>query len=386
MIPLSQPWITEWDKQSILDVMDSKHLSLWPVTKRFEELCSSVAWTTYASAVNSWTSWLHLIVAAMWLGENDAAFCPSFTFVATANCLLFEKALPLFIDVDPDVYNIDPIKIREYIDVNCTFDGNTLYDNITKRNVRAIIPMHCFWHITDMDPINEIAKEYNLQIIEDAAEAIWSEYNGKSAWQLWDASIFAFYPNKQMTTWEWWVITTNDKNIYEYVHSAKNQWRWNSMKRLTHDKLWYNYRLSDINSALWVSQISRIDQIIDKRNQVAERYNELFSEYENLIKTPMHKDYCTVYSRFVYVVEILSWEEIWKVINSLMDKWIQSKNYFSPVHSQEFYSKDVFNDIQWDVPVTELVSSRSLALPFYSLMSQDDCAKVASTLISILKK
>ena len=364
-ISLSKPDITENEINAVIEVLKSWHLALWPKWKEFEKIVSEFTWTNYASAVCNWTCWLHLIVKSLWIWFNDAVFVPSFTFIASVNCFIFEWAFPIFVDIEKDTYNLDTNYILKYIENETTFSDWKLIDNKTKKHIKAIVWVHVFGHPFDVDAILEICEKFNLFLIEDAAEALWSEYKWKKCWQFWEASIFAFYPNKQITTWEWWIITTNNLNYYKLYESLKNQWRWEEMQWLTHDKLWYNYRLSDINATIWIEQIKRLDEIINKRTNVANLYKKYLWKYSNIIKLQTQKDYCTKLSLFVYVIEILVNINIIDVIEKLGKVWIQSKNYFSPIHLQKFY-KDNYWFNEWLLPITEEISKKTLAIPFYN--------------------
>ena len=385
MINLSKPDITEKEINSTIEVLKSWWLALWPKLKEFESLWANIANTKYASAVNSWTSWLHLIVKSLWIWNNDAVFVPSFTFIASVNCFIYEWASPIFVDIEEDTYNLDPKYIEKYIEKNCNFDWKKLIDDTTWKHIKAIVWVHIFWHPFDIDEILKICKKYNLFLIEDAAEAIWSEYKWIKCGQFWKASIFAFYPNKQLTTWEWWIITTNNENYYKLYESLKNQWRWDNMQWLSHDKLWYNYRLSEINAAIWIEQMKRLDEIIEKRNNVALKYNNLFKKYNDLVKIPTIKDYCTKYSRFVYVIEIKKDININDIIDFLKENNIQSKNYFSPIHIQEYYINN-YNTKDLDLPITNKVSKKTLALPFYNSLEDNEIEYIVNKIIEFLNK
>lgn len=384
MIPLSKPDISEKEINAVINTLQSWCLALWPNLKEFEKIWAQVAGTRYASAVNSGTSWLHVIVRALWIWENNAVFCPSFTFVASANCFVYEWAMPIFVDIEEDTYNLDPLFIQNYIDKNCSFDWKILSDNKSWKHIKAIVWVHVWWHPFQIDEIQLICNKYNLFLIEDSAEAIWSEYKWQKVGQSWEASIFAFYPNKQLTTWEGWIITTNNKEHHVLFESLKNQWRWDNRQWLSHDKLWYNYRLSEVNASLWIEQLKRLDEIIKKRNTVASKYDQLFKKYPNIIQIPTIKSYCTLYSRFVYVIEIKKDVEISDLILFLGRKGIQSKNYFSPVHLQEYYI-NTFKTNTCNLPVTNRVSQRTLAIPFYNSLQEEDINYIVETIVTFLQ-
>ena len=384
MIQLSKPDITEKEINATIDVLKSWWLALWSKLKKFEKKWAEIANTKYASAVNSWTSWLHLIVHSLWIWKNDAVFVPSFTFIASVNCFIYEWAFPIFTDIEEDTYNIDSKWIENYIEKKCIFNNNILKDKETWKIIKAIVWVHIFWHPFDIDNILKICKKYNLYLIEDSAEAIWSEYKWKKCGQFWEASIFAFYPNKQLTTGEGWIITTNNKNYFKLYESLKNQWRWDNMQWLSHNKLWYNYRLSEINASIWIEQMKRLNEIINKRNIIANLYNKLFLQYSDIIKIPTIRDYCTKYSRFIYVIEIKKDIDIKLLIDYLKDNWIQSKNYFSPIHLQEYYIKK-YNTKCLELPITNKIYKKTLALPFYNSLQNTKIEYIVDRIITFLQ-
>ena len=384
MINLSSPDVWKEEIEAMTKVINSWQLALWPNLKEFEKSCTTIAWTKYASSVNSWTSGLHLIVKALWLNNSHAVFVPSFTFIASVNCFVYEWAHPIFVDIEEETYNLDPKWINNFIKNNCTFDWNKLIDKNSNKHIKAIVWVHIFWHVFQIDEILEICKKYNLYLIEDAAESIWSEYKWKKCWQFWEASIFAFYPNKQLTTWEWWVITTNNKKYFDLFESLKNQWRWSNMQWLSHDKLWYNYRMSEINASIWIEQIKKLNNIIKKRNIVANYYAQYLWKYNNIISLPVKKNYCTQLSRFVFVIEIKKEINIKNIIAYLKNNWIQSKNYFEPVHLQEYY-KNKFWFNEGLLPNTESISKKTLAIPFYNNLQEEETKYISNKIITFLK-
>lgn len=384
MIHLSKPYLWRKEALAVYKVLKSWQLCFWPKLKEFEDRCAKVAGTSYACAVNSGTSWLHLIIRALWIWDWDAIFTPSFTFIASCNCALYEWAKPILIDIEPHVFSIDPEAVENYIESFCTFENGKLVETSSGKHIKALIGVDVFWHPCDIDWLMAICQKYNLYFIEDAAESIWSEYKNKPCWWFGHASIFAFYPNKQLTTWEWGVITTNDKELFDLVSSMKNQWRSSNMQWLSHDKLWYNYRLSDINAAIGVEQLKKLETIIMKRNKIAWWYDDAFATAKDYVETPRILPACTKLSRFVYVIQLKKNIEIDRVIQYLKDKGIQSKNYFTPVHLQKFYQDELWYK-EWDLPVTERISKTTLALPFHSSLKRKHVQFIASTLINYLQ-
>ena len=257
-IPLSSPFIEKDDIKAVTSVLKTRWLSLGPKLREFEELFAKFIGTRYAVAVNSGTSALHLCVKALGIGKGDEVIVAPFSFVASANCALFEGAKPVFVDIESKTFNIDPEKIEE---------------KITKKT-KAIVVVDVFGRPAHKEAIKKIAKKHKLKIIEDSAEALGAEYKGRKVGTFGDCGIFAFYPNKQMTTGEGGIIVTNDKKIYELCLSYRNQGRNIKSRWLDHERVGYNYRISDIQCALGVSQLKKIKRILKKRENVAKEYTK----------------------------------------------------------------------------------------------------------------
>ena len=236
-----------------MEVLNTPKLSLGPKLKVFEDRIAAYAGVKYAVAVNSGTSGLHLMLRALGITEGDEVITTPFSFIASANCILFEKAVPVFTDIDPKTLNINV---------------NLIEEKITPKT-KAILAVDVFGHPCEWDKLEKIAKEHGLGLIEDSCEALGAEYRSRKAGSFGDAGIFAFYPNKQITTGEGGVIVTDNKDIYELSRSMRNQGRGSGDKWLAHTMLGYNYRISDINCALGIAQMDRIDEILAKRSRVA---------------------------------------------------------------------------------------------------------------------
>jgi len=277
-------------------------------------------------------------------------------------------AKPVFADVDIQTGNIDPKKIEE---------------RITKKT-KAILVVHIFGQSADMDPILKIAKKHKLKIIEDACESVMAEYNGKRVGTFGESAVFAFYPNKQMTTGEGGMITTNSERIYKMCKSLANQGRSDNMQWLDHQCLGYNYRLDEMSAALGLTQLKKLDFMISKRRQVADWYSEFFKKYGVLVATPKIARWNT-HTWFVYVVRIINNRVIRdKVIKKLAQKGISSKPYLPSIHLFDFYKKR-FGYKMGAYPVSEKISRMSLALPFYIGLKKEDVKYICEQLINILK-
>lgn len=369
-IPLSSPDITEMERKAVLEVLNTRYLSLGPKVREFEDKFASYAEARHVIAVNSGTSGLHLCVKALEIGEGDEVITTPFSFVASANCLLYERALPIFVDIDPWTFNLDIGQIEQ---------------KITKRT-KAILPVHVFGHPCNMDEILDIARKHNLFVIEDACEAIGAKYKHKKVGTLGDCGVFAFYPNKQMTTAEGGVIVTNNDEVAKLCRSMRNQGRSATQVWLTHERLGYNYRLSDIHCALGIVQLERIDELLSKRAKVACLYNELFKGLHQ-IRTPFVSSVVTM-SWFVYVILLsdeFTREQRDYLIQKLRESGVSCSNYFPPIHLQPFYQQ-MFGYKMGDFPIAESVADRTIALPFYGSLPEQEISYVVETLKGALDR
>ncbi|MFH1304870.1 MAG: DegT/DnrJ/EryC1/StrS family aminotransferase [Candidatus Omnitrophota bacterium] len=363
-IPLSRSDITEKEKKAVLEVLESPYLALGPKLVEFEERLADYTGVKYAVCVNSGTSALHLIIRALGIEENDEVITTPFSFIASANCILFEKAKPVFADIDSLTLNIDPDLVE---------------DKITPKT-KAILAVDVFGHPAAWDRLEKIAAKHGLHLIDDSCEAIGSEYKGKKTGSFGNAGAFAFYPNKQMTTGEGGAITTNDEGLYRECRSMRNQGRGENKAWLQHERLGYNYRISDINCALGIAQLERIDEILLKRAKVAENYRRVLGGIEEITLPHVSSD--VKMSWFVYVVRMHKGFDMnarQKVLTELRKKGIECSDYFSPIHLQPFYRR-MFGYKEGDFPVTEAVSERTVALPFYNNLERGQIEYVAENL------
>jgi len=369
-IPLSKPDITEKERKAVLGVLKTSHLSLGKNCLEFEKVTAKLAGVKYATAVNSGTSGLHLIIKALGIGEGDEVITTPFSFIASSNCILFEKAKPVFVDIDKNTLNINVNKIEE---------------KITKKT-KAILAVDIFSQPADWNELKKIAKKYNLYLIEDSAEALGSEYKNKKCGSFGDAAIFAFYPNKQITTGEGGMVLTNNKKIYDLCKSMANQGRRvKNGKWLEHVILGYDYRLDEMSCALGIVQIKRIKEILKKRARVAELYNKKLKEIEGLEIPYVKPD--NKLSWFVYVIKLsnnFAGKKRDIIIKEMAKNGIQCSNYFQTIHLQPFYKKE-FGYEKGDFPVSENASDRALALPFFNDLTEKEIDFVVKKLKDILK-
>jgi perosamine synthetase len=365
-LPMSMPDITAEEIQAVVRVMQSRNLSIGSQTLEFERLIASQANAKYAVAVTNGTSALHLCIVAAGIGPHDEVITTPFSFVSSANCILFEKAKPVFVDIDPVSLNIDPQKIEAAI------TGKT----------KAILVVHIFGQPADMDPILEIAARHNLIVIEDACEAIGAEYKDRRVGAIGKAGAFAFYPNKQMTTGEGAALITNDNEWANLFRSLRNQGRDKFDGWLNHSRLGYNYRMSELNASVGVVQLKRLDELLRKRNEVAKQYNVVLSSLKDVIPLTIVPT-TTRMSWFVYVVRFANGIDRNLIIHDLAEAGIPARPYFTPIHLQPFY-REKFGFKPGDFPEAEAAGESIIALPFHTNMKAEEIEVVYKTLKDVL--
>jgi len=367
-IYLSRPDITDREIEAVCVVLRSPDLSLGPKLWQFEQTFADFVGRKRAVAVNSGTSGLFLSMLALGIGPGDEVITTPFTFVASATSIMMAGAKPVFVDIDPASLNIDPAKIEPAI----------------TENTRAILPVEVFGNPAGFDTVCEIARKHNLAVIEDSCEALGSALKGKKAGTFGKMSVFGFYPNKQITTGEGGMILTDDDALAEMCVSLRNQGRSKDTGWLANERLGYNYRLSDINCALGIVQLSRIDEIKAKRRQVAQWYREMLEDDNQLI-IPTEPADCDM-SWFVFVVRLaegFTMARRDRILRQMQNRNVQVSNYFPPVHLMPFIAEK-FGHKAGDFPITESASERTIALPFHNHLTKDQVAAVCSTLKQFL--
>lgn len=383
-IPLSRPDITARERRRVLEVLRTPDLSLGPRLAEFEAKFAAYIGSRYAVAVNSGTSGLHLCVRASGLGDGDEVLTTPFSFVASANCLLFENVRPVFVDIDRKSYNLDLARLEEAV-----------RKHRRRKRLKAMLPVHVFGRPCDLPDIMRLAQENDLTVIEDACEAVGAEIKinatkkGKQEWKkagtFGRCGVFGFYPNKQMTTGEGGMIVTDDRRLAELCRSLRNQGRSRSGSWLRHERLGYNYRLSDINCALGIAQLERIEDLLRKRERVARLYEEKLRDVPD-VATPQPEPGKRI-SWFVYVVRLsdrFRRADRDLVLKKLRQSGIGCSDYFSPIHLQPFYRR-TFGYRRGDFPVAESVAERTIALPFYNNLTETEVDVVGETLKNILR-
>jgi perosamine synthetase len=367
-IYLSRPDITDREIQSVVNVLRSPDLALGPKLTEFEEAFARYVGRRRAVAVNSGTSGLFLSLLALGIGAGDEVITTPFTFAASATSIMMTGAKPVFVDIDPVSLNLDPGRIEAAI---------------TDRT-RAILPVEVFGNPTGLDRIAAIAEHHHLPIVEDSCEALGSTLGGRKAGVFGTLSVFGFYPNKQITTGEGGMILTDDEAQADLCVSLRNQGRGAGGGWLAHERLGYNFRLSDINCALGLAQLARIDEIIARRREVARWYQEMLAGEERLI-VPAGPGEGEM-SWFVFVVRLTEGytaAQRDRLLSAMSRQKIQVSNYFPPVHLQPFIAER-YGHQSGDFPIGEGVSERTVALPFHSHLSQDDVAMVCGVLRGFL--
>jgi perosamine synthetase len=346
-IQMSSADIDETDVQAVVDVLCSGRLALGPRALDFEGQVSEYVGTKHAVAVSSGTTALHLLVRALHLGPGDEVLVPSFTFASSVNAILFEGATPVFVDVEPGTYNLDPADLERKV----------------TPHARAIMAVDIFGHPAEWDAIMGIAKRHDLHVIDDSCEALGAEYKGRKIGQFGDAAAFAFYPNKQITTGEGGILVTNDGEIAGLARSMRNQGRGEMGAWLAHERLGYNYRMDEMSAALGVSQFRRLETFLEKRARVAQLYTERI-ELLDRVRPPVVRPHVRM-SWFVYVVTLDKGLTRDTVMKAMAEMDIPTRGYFAPIHTQPYIRKR-FGDLRDLLPITESIAERTMALPFHN--------------------
>jgi perosamine synthetase len=367
VIPLSKPVIGEREEQLVLDTLRSGRLSLGPMLTRFEDDFASRLGVPDASAVSSGTAGLHLALRAAGVQEGDEVITTPFSFVASANSILYERARPVFVDIDEHTFNLDP---------------QAAAAAVTDRTA-GVMPVHIFGYPADLPAFEEMAARHGLFIVEDACEALGAVHaDGTPVGARGHLAVFAFYPNKQMTTGEGGIVACSTREAKERIDSERNQGRAPDMSWLDHDRLGFNYRLSDVACALGIAQLERLDELLAGRERVARLYGEALAGVEG-IELPYPDTGGDRRSWFVYVVKLPADVDRDGAIEALRERGIDAKPYLPAIHLMSFY-RDRFGHREGEFPVCEDVSRRSLALPFFPQLTEGEVGQVAEALSEVL--
>ncbi len=384
LVPMSSPDLNEADRRSVLEVIETNYLSMGPKIDEFENAVAKYTGVANAVGVNSGTAGLHLCVRTSEIKSGDYVITTPFSFVASSNVLLFENIVPVFVDVDPATGNIDPDKVSQAADDLLSGDKERKKRWLPKKGIekpgqlKGILAVDVFGQPADYAKLEKISREKNLILIEDSCEAIGAEFDHQKAGTFGSYGVYAFYPNKQMTTGEGGMIVTNNSAAADMMRALRNQGRAPGDNWLQHTHLGYNYRLDEMSAALGLSQMKRIDNLIDEREKVALWYNTHLKPI-NGIEIPFVSSQTTRMSWFVYVIRISERFDRDKTAEKLDASGIPVRPYFLPIHLQP-YMVDRFGYQKGDYPITEDLGNRSLALPFSGIMTEDQVQLVCTIL------
>jgi perosamine synthetase len=361
-IPLSLPWLDEREEELVADVLRSGRLSLGPTIDRFEEAFAEVVGAPYAAAVSSGTAGLHLLCIIAGVGPGDEVITSPYSFVASANCAVYEGATPVFADIDPRTLNLSPAAVEAAI---------------TERT-RAVVAVDIYGFPCELDDLRALCGARGIALVQDACEALGARYKGEPVGSQGPSAVFAFYPNKQITTGEGGMIATHSESEWRLLRSLRNQGRADTGGWLEHARLGFNYRLDDIGSAIGLGQLEKLDEILEARASVAARYGELLADVPGL-ELPCPDDADHERSWFVYVVTLPAGTDREAVISSLTERGVQTARYLPCIHLQA-YMQERFGYGVGLCPVAEDISSRTLAIPFHARLEEDDQVYVARAL------
>lgn len=339
-VRIANPYLDESDAKAVYDVVKSGRLSEGPKVEEFEKRFAEYCAVKHAIAVFNGTVALHLCLAAIGIGPGDEVIVPSFSFISTANVALYQNAKPVFCDIRPDTYNLDQDKIEA---------------KVTPKT-KAVMPVHYGGQTAEMDQIMEIAEKYDLAVIEDAAEAHGSTYKGKKAGSIGDAGCFSFYPNKNMTTGEGGIITTDNDDLAERLRMMKSH---GQDRRYHHIVLGYNYRMTELQAALGIVQMSRLEKSIEARGEVAQRYAERLSSIPEVV-TP----FLNPGNRHTYMLYTIRVPRRDQVQAYLERTGIETRIAFPPIHLQPLY-RNLYGYAGGELPVTEDAANSVLSIPIY---------------------
>jgi perosamine synthetase len=372
-IPLARPELGPREEELLLEVVRSGSLSLGPKLEQFEHDFGEWLGGGYAVAVSSGTAALHLGVRAMGWGEGDEVITSPLSFVATANSLLYEGAKPVFCDIDPVTFNVDPAAVAATV----------------SESTSGLLPVHIFGYPADLQALAEIASAKALGVLEDACQALGAvDSLGKKVGTAGNIATFAFYANKQMTTGEGGVLSTPDKEVAARVRSERNQGRAPDMAEVEHDRIGFNYRLSDVHAALGIAQVERLGEMLNARDNVAALYRERLTQLGAApageedgadLVLPCENSGEERRSWFVFVVQLPATADRDVVISSLASNGIASKAYLPCIHLLPPY-RERYGFSGGEFPVAERVSERSLALPFFTSMTETQVDRVCTAL------
>ncbi len=360
-IHLARPDISDRERELVAEVLDSDVLALGPFAPRFEAAIAAIVGRSEAIACSSGTAGLHMGIRALGIGDGDEVVTTPFSFVASANCLLYERAIPKFVDIEEDSLGMDPDQLA----------------GAASDRTRAILPVHVFGRPCRIGRLEAEARDRGWLVVEDACEGLGSSIDGRPLGSFGDVSVIAFYPNKQITTGEGGIAVTDDPELAEVMRSLRNQGRDTDGTWLRHVRLGYNYRLDEMSAAVGVAQVERLEELRRGRDRVVRAYEAELGG-RDWVTLPRSGEGESV-DWFVYVIRLDPAIDRDAVMGRLAEQGVSSRPYFSPIHLQPFY-RESFGYRPGDFPVTERVAASTLALPFSSRLPDEDVAYVAEAL------
>ena len=363
-IPLARPYLDGREEELVLDVLRSGDLALGPMYRRFEEAFADIVGTAHAVACSSGTAGLHASLARLGVGPGDEVVTSSFSFVASANVILFQHATPVFADIDEQTFNVDPAAVEAAI---------------TPRT-RAILPVHIFGYPCDIGAINAIAERHGLPVVEDACEALGASVDGRPVGAFGNPAVYGFYPNKQITTGEGGMITTDDPDIERELRSIVNQGRSDNGDWLVHQRLGFNFRMDEMSAAVGLAQLEKLELMLAERARVARRYGQQLAGVDG-VELPFEGRHPR--SWFIYHVRLAEHIDRVSVIEAMAARGISTRPYLPAIHLQPEYRSLGMREGM--LPVTERVSRSTLALPFFIQLQDEDVDHVCASLREVLE-
>jgi perosamine synthetase len=361
-VPLSRPYIDEREEELVLEVLRSGRLSLGPFIERFEQLIAERVGAPYAAAVSSGTAGLHMLCHIAGVRDGDEVITSPVSFVATANCFILEGGRPVFADVDPKTLNLDPAAVEAAI------TGQT----------KGIVAVDMFGYPCELDELRAIAERHGLWLIDDSCEALGAEYKGAPIGSHGPSGAFGFYPNKQVTTGEGGVVTTHDEEEWELLKSVRNHGRSYDSRWFHHVRLGFNYRFTDLQAAVGIAQLEKLDRMLAMRSEAARRYTALLEGFDG-VEPPLPDDENHRRSWFVYVVKVAQGVDRNAVLDRLAAQGIEAGHYVPAVHLQP-YMREAYGFTEGTCPIAEDACDRTLALPFFPQLEPEDQEQVVAAL------
>ncbi len=386
-IPMSSPDLTDLERQAVLSVVSTPHLSMGPYIHAFEQAFRDRLGCRHALAVSSGTTGLHLVVITCGIQEGDLVITTPFSFVASTNVILYERAIPIFVDVEPLTGNLDCDQVSQAA-ADLTRGGLSARRWLPRRgaqahaNLKAVLAVDVFSQPADFDRLRPVSDAHGLKLIEDSCEALGAEYKGRKAGSLGDFGVFGFYPNKQVATGEGGMIITDDDQAAQLMNALRNQGRAPGDTWLQHTHLGYNYRLDEMSAAMGAAQMTRLEALLEARQRVVDWYQQRLAGIQQ-IELPQLAPETSRPSWFVYVIRLARGVDRAGFAERLAKRGVPVRPYFLPIHLQPYMMKR-FGYQKGDFPITEDLGERGLALPFSGCMTEDQVDQVCAALKAAL--